>query len=102
MLLKSLRALCLAPGGPGTIWNYLGAPVRPTAVSGRFACGFPTDLHFADEGEGHQGEGHHISKMYFSYWEPPGVSERRRSVKLEASISGENQTLGGHSGRPSE
>jgi hypothetical protein len=43
-----------------------------------------------------------ISKMYFSHWEPPGVSERRRSVNLEASISGENQTLGGHSGRPSE
>jgi hypothetical protein len=43
-----------------------------------------------------------ISKIYFSYWEPPGVSERRRSVNLEASISGENQTLGVHSGRPSE
>ena len=43
-----------------------------------------------------------ISKMYFSHWEPPGVSERRRSVNLEASISGENQTLGGHSARPSE
>jgi hypothetical protein len=43
-----------------------------------------------------------ISKMYFSHWEPPGVSERRWSVNLEASISGENQTLGGHSGRPSK
>jgi len=43
-----------------------------------------------------------ISKMYFSHWEPPGVCERRRSVNLEESISGENQTLGGHSGRPSE
>jgi hypothetical protein len=43
-----------------------------------------------------------ISKMYFSQWEPPGVSERRQSVNLEASMSGENQTLGGHSGRPSE
>jgi hypothetical protein len=43
-----------------------------------------------------------ISKMYFSRWEPPGVSERMWSVKLEASISGEYQTLGGHSGRPSE
>ena len=45
---------------------------------------------------------HFISKMYFSHWEPPGVSERRRSVNLEVSISEENQTLGGHSGRPSE
>jgi len=48
MLLQSLRALCLAPGGTGSIWNYLGAPVRYTGVSGRFACGFRTDLHFAD------------------------------------------------------
>ena len=48
MLLQSLRALCFAPGGPGSIWNYLGALVRFTRVSGRFACGFRTDLHFAD------------------------------------------------------
>ena len=48
MLLQSLRALCLAPGGPGRIWNYLGAPVRSTGVSGMLACGFRTDLHFAD------------------------------------------------------
>jgi len=48
MLLQSLRAFCFAPGGPGSIWNYLGAPVRSTGVSGRFACGFRTDLHFAD------------------------------------------------------
>ena len=48
MLWQSLRALCLAPGGLGSIWNYLGAPVRATGVSGRFACGFRTDLHFAD------------------------------------------------------
>jgi hypothetical protein len=43
-----------------------------------------------------------VSKMYFSRWEPPGVSERMWSVNLEASVSGEYQTLGGHSGRPSE
>jgi len=49
MLLQSLRALCFAPGGPGSIWNCLGAPVTSTGVSGRFACGFRTDLHFADE-----------------------------------------------------
>jgi len=28
----------------------------------------------------------HISKMYFSHWEPLGVSERMWSVNLEASI----------------
>jgi hypothetical protein len=51
MLLQSLGALCLAPGGPGSIWKYLGALVRSTGVSGRFACGFRTDLHFADVGK---------------------------------------------------
>jgi hypothetical protein len=48
MLLESLRALYLAPGGAGSIWKYLGALVRSTRVSGRFACGFWTGLHFAD------------------------------------------------------
>jgi hypothetical protein len=48
MLLQILRASYLAPGGPGSIGNYVGAPVRSTGVSGRFACGFQTDLHFAD------------------------------------------------------
>jgi len=43
-----------------------------------------------------------ISKMYFSYWKPPEVSERMWSVNLDGSISGEYQTLGGHSCRPSE
>jgi len=41
-----------------------------------------------------------ISKMYFSHWAPPGVSERMWSVNIKASISWEYQTLGGHSGRP--
>jgi hypothetical protein len=41
----------------------------------------------------------YISKMYISHWEPPEVSERRRRVNLEVSISGANQTLGGHSGQ---
>jgi len=48
MLLQSVSALCLDPGGLGSIQKYLGAPVRDTEVSGRFACGFQTDLHFAD------------------------------------------------------
>jgi len=43
-----------------------------------------------------------ISKMYFSLWKTPGVSERMWSVNIEASISGGYQTLGGFSGRPSE
>jgi len=43
-----------------------------------------------------------ISKINFSHWEPPGVSERMWCVNIEASISGEYQTLGGHSGWPSE
>jgi hypothetical protein len=42
-----------------------------------------------------------ISRMYFSHWVTPGVCERRWSANLEASISGENEALGGHSGWPS-
>jgi len=53
MLWQSLRALCLAPGGPGSIWNYLGALVRSTGVSRRFAYGFRTDFHFADAENSH-------------------------------------------------
>jgi len=49
ILSQSLRALGLAAGGPGSIWKYLDALVRSTGVSGRFACGSWTDLHFADE-----------------------------------------------------
>jgi hypothetical protein len=45
---QSLSALCLAPRGSGSSWNYLGASVRATEVSRRFACGFPTALHFPD------------------------------------------------------
>jgi hypothetical protein len=45
---------------------------------------------------------HHIGKMYFSQWKPPGLSERMCSVKFDVSISREYQTLGWHSGRPSE
>jgi len=43
-----MRALCLAPGGPGSNWNYLEALERLTGVSGRFVCGFHTSLHLAD------------------------------------------------------
>jgi hypothetical protein len=43
-----------------------------------------------------------ISKMYFRPWKPSEVSERMWSVNLDASISGEYQTIGGHSARPSE
>jgi hypothetical protein len=48
MLLQSLRALCLAPGGHGSTWNYLGAPVTSAGVYGMFVCGFRTDLDRAD------------------------------------------------------
>jgi len=48
MLLQNPRAFCYVPGGSGSIWNYLGALVKSAGVSRRFACGFRTDLHFAD------------------------------------------------------
>jgi len=44
----------------------------------------------------------YISKMYFSHWKPPGVSERMRSVNLDASISGEYPTVGGYCSWPSD
>ena len=47
MLLHSLRALCLAPGGSGSIWKYFEALVRSPGVFGRIACCFRTDLHLA-------------------------------------------------------
>ena len=48
MLLQSLKALCKAPGGAGSIWEYLEVVVRASRVSGRVAYGFRTELHFAD------------------------------------------------------
>ena len=45
---------------------------------------------------------HRISKIYFNHRKPPGVSHRIWSVNLGASISGEFQTLGGHSCRHSK
>jgi len=48
MLSQSLRALCLAPGGSGSIWKYLEALVTLRRESGRIACGIRTDLHFAN------------------------------------------------------
>ena len=54
-------------------------------------------------GDDNRGQHHgNISKMYFIHWKPPGVSGRMWSVNLDASISGEHQTLGGYSCRPSE
>jgi len=49
MLLQSPRAHCKAPMGDGSMWKYLEALVRATGVSGRFTCGFRTELHFADD-----------------------------------------------------
>jgi len=51
MLLQSLRALCKAPDGAGSIWKYLEALVRATAGFGKIACGFWTDLYLADQEE---------------------------------------------------
>jgi hypothetical protein len=48
ILLQSLRALCLAAGGPESIRIYSDVLVRLTGVCGRLVCGFRTDLHCAD------------------------------------------------------
>jgi len=49
LLLESLRALCKAPGGAESIWEYLEAVVMATGMPGRFAYVFRTELHSADE-----------------------------------------------------
>jgi len=43
MLLQSLRALCLAPGGSGSVWKNWEALLRSPGVSGRIGWGFQTD-----------------------------------------------------------
>jgi len=48
MLLQSLGALFFVPGRPGSVWKYFEALGRAIRLSGREACGFWTDLHFAD------------------------------------------------------
>jgi len=48
MVLQSMGALCVAQGGSGSFWKYNKALVGSTGVAGRFACGYPTDFHFAD------------------------------------------------------
>jgi hypothetical protein len=55
-----------------------------------FAPSWPPSLHS------------HISTMYFSYWMPPGVSERMWSVNCGAPHSPEYLTLEGHTNRPLE
>jgi len=42
----------------------------------------------------------YISTMWITHWEPPGVCQRRWSVTIEVSNSGENQTLGRDFGLP--
>jgi len=48
MVLQSLRADGFAPGWSGSIEEDLKALVRSPGVSGKIACCFLTDLHFAD------------------------------------------------------
>jgi len=73
--------------------NFHFSPPPPFSFAGGSRCGAYHDTGITEMDN---------SKMYFSHWEPPGVSERMWSVNLDASISGECQTIGGHSGRPSE
>jgi len=44
MLLLSLRALSVAPQGPGSIWTDLEALLNSTGVSGRL-CVAPGPIH---------------------------------------------------------
>jgi len=42
------QSTLLRARGPASIWKYFKALVWSTWLPGRFACGFRTDLHFAD------------------------------------------------------
>jgi hypothetical protein len=53
ILLKSLRALCTAAGGAGSMWKYLEELVRATGVAGRVAYGILSVLHYADVSQHH-------------------------------------------------
>jgi len=46
MLLQQLRVLSFAPGGLGSVWNWVGVLVRLTSAAGRIACGFWTILRW--------------------------------------------------------
>ena len=46
--LSESESTWLSSRGPGSIWNHLEVPVRSIRVTGSIACGFWTDLHFAD------------------------------------------------------
>jgi len=48
MLLKSLRAHCVAPEGSGSIRKRVQGLVRSPRVTGRIACSIWTNLRFAD------------------------------------------------------
>lgn len=47
-LLHSLEELRFDPDGPRTIWTSIGALLKSTGVSGRYAYGIRTGLHSAD------------------------------------------------------
>jgi hypothetical protein len=64
MLLQSLRVLCLAPGGSGSIWIILAAVVRSPRVSERIACGFWPVLHCADS----RWDENEMMSVYFKVW----------------------------------
>jgi len=42
-----MKVLYKAPEGAGSSWKYFEVLLRNNGVSGRFACGFWIDLHFA-------------------------------------------------------
>ena len=50
MLLRCVRAHCIAPGGLGCIRKYIQVLMRSTRESGKSVYGSQTDLHFGDVG----------------------------------------------------
>jgi len=94
MFFQMLRTLYLAAGGPASIWKYLTALVRSTRVSGRCACCFRTDLHFADAHLFHTTDKPHHSvflEILSTFLEASRRSGREKHYTLQSEGSPTNQ-----------
>jgi len=92
MLLQSLRTHCKPAGGSGSSWKYLEALVRSPRVSVRIACGFQTDLYFADVYLilSYNENTNSICLIFYSHWHFPrfgGFTQLHGSPTLGSILS---------------
>jgi len=97
---------------PDNSFNHLSSIFAATEASMQFSAVLPMGgsaiasssqpIPCHDSNSNNSISNSNISKRHFSHWKTPGVSERMWSVHLDELISGEYQTIGGHSARTSE